>query len=241
MDLSHLPLTLLGPHSVRFPDYGQRRRKMEERTTFGRRAARLAAFAVGGGVALTLALSSAASAQDVTVQEAEVANTGVAVANSGGNVAVGNTSENEAEVEQEAEGGLLAVELGERRPTSPMARRRSRRVRPPRRGATSGTGITQEASGDDGGGLSVAVQEADVVNAGRRRCQQRPQRRGRQRVGQRRRGGPGRPTAYSRSTRRTRPTSRTDRRRSAPARQRQRATSPAPPSRRAPMAAAVLA
>src|SRR5690349_11653258 len=83
---------------------------MAEHTSLGRRVARVVAFAIGGGVALTLALASDASAQEVIVQDTDVVNAGAAAANSGGNVAVGNTSDNTATSSQTATGGgLLGV------------------------------------------------------------------------------------------------------------------------------------
>ncbi|MDP1819150.1 MAG: hypothetical protein Q8K58_04575 [Acidimicrobiales bacterium] len=138
---------------------------MEETSTYGRRAARLLAFAVGGGVALTLALASSASADDVVVQEAEVVNAGAAVANSGGNVAVGNASENDAETNQDAVGavavntaetsnhsdGTAVIETGDATAT----------------GNESATSVAQHAdTGGDGGGADVVVQDAEVTNVG---------------------------------------------------------------------------
>jgi hypothetical protein len=64
---------------------------MSEKTPLARRAAQLAAFTVGGGIALTFALAGSASADEVTVQDADVTNAGVGVANSAGDATgVGN-------------------------------------------------------------------------------------------------------------------------------------------------------
>ncbi|HEV7888719.1 MAG TPA: hypothetical protein VGO92_14270, partial [Acidimicrobiales bacterium] len=68
---------------------------MSQKTTpIAKRAAQVAAFTVGGGVALAFALAGSASADQITSQDANVTNAGVGVANSGGNVAVGNASDN---------------------------------------------------------------------------------------------------------------------------------------------------
>jgi len=136
---------------------------MAERTTM-RRAARLVAFAVGGGVALTLALSSSASADEIVVQDADVVNAGAAVANSGGNVAVGNDSDNTATTNQAAV-GVVAVNAADTS-TKSSGTGSITTGAATANGNQSGTGVSQQAAGSGGGGLTVAAQDADVVNAG---------------------------------------------------------------------------
>jgi hypothetical protein len=137
---------------------------MEELPSSGRRALRLLAFSIGGGIAGVLAMASSSSAQEVVVQDAEVTNVGVAAANSGGNVAVGNTSDNEATTTQDAT-GLVAANTAETSNSSTgtavISTGDATAV-----GNDSSTGVAQTASTDGGGGLTVAVQDADVVNAG---------------------------------------------------------------------------
>ena len=137
---------------------------MSEHTPYGWRAAKLALVTVGGGVALTFAAAGTASADDVTVQNAPVVNAGVGVANSGGNTATGNESQNVAGCGQAAVGviagnacdasnssdGSASVETGDATGV----------------GNQSATEVEQAAQGGDGAGLGVTVQNAPVVNAG---------------------------------------------------------------------------
>jgi hypothetical protein len=137
---------------------------MSEKNPLARRAAQVAAFTVGGGIALTSALAGSASADEVTVQDAEVTNAGVGVANSGGNVALGNASQNSATCAQGALGvvasnsceasttsdGTASVETGDATGV----------------GNQSATGVHQHAASGDGAGLALIVQDADVTNVG---------------------------------------------------------------------------
>jgi hypothetical protein len=136
---------------------------MEERPSAGRRALRLLAFSIGGGVALAIGMASSSSAQEVVVQDAEVVNAGVGAANSGGNVAVANDSENTATTNQTAT-GVVAANTGSSSSssngTATISTGAATGV-----GSSSSTDVGQSASGG-GGGPTVAVQEADVVNAG---------------------------------------------------------------------------
>jgi autotransporter family porin len=137
---------------------------MSEKNPLGRRAAQLAAFTVGGGIALTFALAGSASADEVTVQDADVTNAGVGVANSGGNVAVGNASQNTAACAQGAVGvvasnscdasntsdGSASIETGDATGV----------------GNQSATSVEQSKQGSSDPGLVVTVQDSDVTNAG---------------------------------------------------------------------------
>jgi hypothetical protein len=137
---------------------------MSNQPNVGRRVARLIAFSVGGGVALTIAMASASSAQEVAVQDAEVTNVGVAVANTGGNVAVGNASDNEATTDQDAN-GLVAANVADTSNTSNGTASITTGAAKAT-GNESSTAVSQSVTGGDGDGVTVAVQEADVVNAG---------------------------------------------------------------------------
>ena len=137
---------------------------MSEKTPLARRAAQLAAFTVGGGIALTFGLAASASADEVTVQDAEVTNAGAGVANSGGNVAVGNASQNAAGCAQGAVGvvasnscdasnssdGTASIETGDATGV----------------GNQSATEVEQSKQGSSDPGLVVTVQDSDVTNAG---------------------------------------------------------------------------
>lgn len=138
---------------------------MSDTSQLIRRATRYAALTIGSGVALTLAMSSSAAADEVVVQDAEVTNTGEGYANSGGNTAVGNASQNSASSDQEAS-GLIASNQG-------TASNHSDGTASVTTGAatasgnTSSTQVSQQADGGSGGGgLTLAVQESDVTNDG---------------------------------------------------------------------------
>ena len=137
---------------------------MTDRPSAGRRALRLLAFSLGGGVALAIAMARSASADEVVVQDAEVTNVGAGVANSGGNVAVGNASDNTASTDQTAT-GLVASNAADTSNTSDgtatISTGSANAV-----GNDSSTAVAQSTTGDDGAGLTVAVQDADVTNAG---------------------------------------------------------------------------
>jgi hypothetical protein len=137
---------------------------MSNKPNFAKKAAKYAAFTIGGGIAL-IAMADTASADEIVVQDAEVTNVGVGVANSGGNVAVGNASQNVAATGQVAAGpgiahnaattsnesnGSVQMETGDATAT----------------GNQSETEVTQQADADGGPGLVVAVQDTDVTNAG---------------------------------------------------------------------------
>ena len=136
---------------------------MSDQTPF-KRFAQLAALTIGGGVAMTFAMSSTASADEVVVQESEVTNTGVGVANSGGNTVVGNDSENTAAAGQVAAGGLASNQAdvsNESNGTAAVKTGDATAV-----GNHSTTEVAQKKTGNGGPGLSVVVQDTDVVNAG---------------------------------------------------------------------------
>lgn len=137
---------------------------MSEKTPLAKRAAQFAVLTVGGGVALTFAMAGSASADDVTVQDAEVTNAGAAAANSGGNVAVGNASDNTAANGQGAV-GLIASNNGSAENTS-NGTASITTGEATATGSQAATSVDQEATGGDGPGLDVAVQDGDVVNAG---------------------------------------------------------------------------
>ena len=73
-----------------------------------KRAVQAAAFTIGGGVALAFAMAGSAHADTISGQAAPVVNAGVGVANSGGNVAVGNASTNVAGCAQGAAGFIAS-------------------------------------------------------------------------------------------------------------------------------------
>jgi hypothetical protein len=127
-----------------------------------KRAAKTAAFTVAGGVAF-LALGDTAHA-DVVVQDSDVTNAGIGVANSGGNVAVGNASQNAAATGQVATGGLasnVASTSNESNGTANVETGNATAA-----GNSSKTAVDQKAATDDGAGLDVIVQDDDVTNAG---------------------------------------------------------------------------
>lgn len=137
---------------------------MSEKTTLARRAAQLAAFTVGGGIALTFGLASSASADEITVQDADVTNTGVGLANSGGNVAIGNASQNAAGCAQGAV-GVIANNSCQASNTSDgdasVATGDATGV-----GNQSATEVEQAKESGDGQGLVITVQDSDVTNTG---------------------------------------------------------------------------
>jgi hypothetical protein len=130
------------------------------------RIARATGFAVGGGVALTLLFAVPAMAQDVVVQPATVVNAGGAVANSGGNEAVGNDSANVAVNSQTANGFLGANSSSgggnASKGSASITTGAATAV-----GNNSTTTVSQTAAtGGAGAGPDVVVQPATVVNAG---------------------------------------------------------------------------
>jgi hypothetical protein len=137
----------------------------EKPTPIAKRAAQLAAFTVGGGVALAFAMSGSASADQITSQDANVTNAGVGVANSGGNVAVGNASQNADGCVQGAV-GVIANNTCDASNTSDgsadITTGSATAV-----GNQSETTVSQDVAGPaDGAGLVVTDQDADVTNAG---------------------------------------------------------------------------
>ena len=127
-----------------------------------KRAAKTAAFTVAGGVAF-IALQGTASA-DVVVQDSDVTNAGVGVANSGGNVAVGNASQNTAATGQVAAGGIasnVANTSNESNGTASIETGDAQAA-----GNQSATEVSQAAGPDGDPGLDVIVQDSDVTNAG---------------------------------------------------------------------------
>jgi hypothetical protein len=113
----------------------------------------------GGGTAYGLS---------VTSQDADVNNTGVGIANSGGNAAVGNVSDDQTAVNVQgaAAGGGIAANEGrasnESSGSATIVTGAATGV-----GNQSSTGVGQsDASLGGGGGLDVTAQDADVNNAG---------------------------------------------------------------------------
>jgi hypothetical protein len=136
---------------------------MSNKPNFAKKAAKAAVFTIGGGFAL-IALADTASADEVVVQDADVTNAGVGVANSGGNVAVGNASTNVAGTGQVAVGGIAsnaASTSNESNGTATIETGDATGI-----GNQSETEITQQADADGGPGVVVAVQDSDVTNAG---------------------------------------------------------------------------
>jgi hypothetical protein len=106
---------------------------------------------------------------DVTVQDSDVDNAGVGVANSGGNAAVGNVTDDQTAVNAQgaASGGGIAANQGSAKNKSTG----SATIVTGSASATgnqSSTGVNQgAASAGGGGGIgNVTVQDADVNNAG---------------------------------------------------------------------------
>jgi hypothetical protein len=139
---------------------------MPEKTTpIAKRAAQVAAFTVGGGVALAFALAGSASADTITSQDANVTNAGVGVANSGGNVAVGNTSDNSGGCIQGAVGVIANNSCDASNSSDGTAEITTGSATAV--GNQSTTAVSQDvAAPDDGAGLVVTAQDADVTNAG---------------------------------------------------------------------------
>jgi hypothetical protein len=100
----------------------------------------------------------------VAVQEAEVVNAGVGVANSGLNAAVGNSSDNDADVDQDADGALAFNSANTSNKSDGSASIRTGAATAT--GNDSRTSIAQSADGGDGPGVSIVVQDSDVLNAG---------------------------------------------------------------------------
>ena len=103
---------------------------------------------------------------DVSVQDADVTNAGIAAANSGGNVGIGNASTNVAVNAQGAAGGVASNNGG--------ASNKSDGTSEITTGAATATGnqsitkVKQAATHDDGPGLGlgIVVQTTDVLNLG---------------------------------------------------------------------------
>jgi hypothetical protein len=136
---------------------------MSNKPNFAKRAAKVAAFTVGGGVAL-IAFADTASADEVVVQDADVTNVGVGVANSGGNVAVGNASNNTAATGQVAAGGIASNQATTSNESNGTAAVQTGDATAT--GNESETHVEQKHDSDGGPGLVVAVQDSDVTNAG---------------------------------------------------------------------------
>jgi hypothetical protein len=130
-----------------------------------KRAVQAAAFTIGGGVALAFAMAGSAHADTISGQSATVVNSGVGVANSGGNVAVGNDSTNVAGCAQGAAGFVANNSCdagGSSNGTASITTGNATAV-----GNQSTTNVSQHVAGDDDpGSLTVAGQAAPVVNAG---------------------------------------------------------------------------
>lgn len=137
---------------------------MSEKNNIVKRAAQAAALTVGGGVALTFAMAGTAGAQEITVQDSNVTNAGAAAANSGGNVAVGNASDNTASCAQGAVGFFASNSCQTGNTSNGTANVTTGAATAT--GSTAETQVAQEKTGSSDPGLVVTVQDADVVNAG---------------------------------------------------------------------------
>jgi len=132
---------------------------------------RAAALVLGGAAAWIILSSSQAGAIALVDQESETTNVGVAVANTGGNDAVGNESDNDADVDQDATafgGGddTVAVNLASGGNSSTgsahIATGDATAV-----GNQSATSNTQAVhSGGNNGGLTLVDQESSTTNGG---------------------------------------------------------------------------
>jgi hypothetical protein len=98
------------------------------------------------------------------VQDTDVTNAGAGVANSGLNAAVGNASDNTATTSQSAT-GLVASNAAETSNASDGTATISTGAADAT-GNRSDTGIAQTTAAGDGAGVLIAVQDADVTNAG---------------------------------------------------------------------------
>jgi hypothetical protein len=137
---------------------------MSNKKKIAKRAAQAAAFTVGGGIALAFGMSGSAHADEIVVQSSEVTNAGVAAANSGGNVGVGNASTNVAANGQAAAGGLASNQASASNTSNGTANITTGQATAT--GSIADTDVDQAAATGDSGGLTVAVQDSDVVNAG---------------------------------------------------------------------------
>jgi hypothetical protein len=129
-----------------------------------KRAVQAAAFTVGGGVALAFAMAGSAHADEITVQDSNVTNAGASFANSGGNVAVGNASNNVAACAQGALGVVASNSCQSGNTSNGTANITT--------GAATATGseatTTTDQSADAGNdpGLVLGIQSSDVTNVG---------------------------------------------------------------------------
>jgi hypothetical protein len=137
---------------------------VSEKTNLVKRAAQAAALTVGGGVALTFAMAGTASADTITVQDSDTTNAGAAAANSGGNVAVGNTSDNVSGCAQGAMGGIASNTCNGGNTSNGTASITTGEASAA--GSVASTNVDQESAGGDDGGLAIAVQHTDVLNLG---------------------------------------------------------------------------
>jgi hypothetical protein len=137
---------------------------VSEKTNLVKRAAQAAALTVGGGVALTFAMAGSASADTITVQDSDTTNAGAAAANSGGNVAVGNASDNFSGCAQGAMGGIASNTCNGGNTSNGTANITTGEASAA--GSVASTNVDQESAGGDDGGLAIASQDTDVTNAG---------------------------------------------------------------------------
>jgi hypothetical protein len=124
---------------------------------------------LGGAAIVVLSFFGSGTAYGLTVtdQDASVDNTGAAVANSGGNAAVGNVSGDQTAVNAQGAATLGGVAANDGSATNES--KGSATIVTGSADATgnqSSTGVGQSANSAGGGGLDVAVQDADVDNAG---------------------------------------------------------------------------
>ena len=121
-----------------------------------------------GSVASTDVDQESAGSEDgglaIASQDTDVTNAGVAAANSGGNVAVGNASTNIA-VNAQGAGGGLASNSGSASNTSNGTAGITTGAAEAA-GNVSKTTVDQAAASGEGNGLAIAVQHTDVLNLG---------------------------------------------------------------------------
>jgi hypothetical protein len=139
---------------------------MSDKTPLVKRAAQAAALTVGGGVALAFAFAGTASADEVVAQDATVTNAGVGVANSGGNVAVGNASDNTATSGQAAVGGVASNSGGASNHSNGTASITTGSATAVGNDSTTTVGQAVAPPATPAPALVVASQHADVTNAG---------------------------------------------------------------------------
>lgn len=144
---------------------------MKKTSNRGVNVLRAAALVLGGAAAWIILSSSQAGAITLVDQESSTTNVGVAVANTGGNTAVGNASDNDSDVDQDATavgGGDDTVAVNDAsggNSSSGSANISTGNANSV--GNQSTTSNSQIASGGGGGGgLTLVDQESDTTNVG---------------------------------------------------------------------------